>query len=196
VKPHASPVLHALEFLLGQLGRPPPDDAARVRRPADPMVAADLGEIEWIVDLRRQSLNRVPPVGKLLLPNTDDAGRVHRDRPHQLTVLVAGVGFHRGEYLAVGSIGRPPAVAPSNRLLGTTICGRSRHGEPVRNRRTMPSNVRRWSFHGPPGARAPGRPETRDSTGSRTSHNSSEITSARTMSTNWITLAQRVGRLV
>ena len=35
VKPHASPVLHAIEYLLGQLDRGIPDDAARVRRAAE-----------------------------------------------------------------------------------------------------------------------------------------------------------------
>ena len=126
VKPHASPVLHAINYLLGQLDESYLTDAARVRRPAvlpeprqgprsggllhrigrhrgdgadlgraraplrrrhsrrraprrrqysllgdaeldegavweavvDPMVA-DLGEVVWIVDLNRQSLDRV-----------------------------------------------------------------------------------------------------------------------------------------
>ena len=35
VKPHASPVLHAINYLLGPLDRALPDDAARVRRPAE-----------------------------------------------------------------------------------------------------------------------------------------------------------------
>ena len=35
VKPHASPVLHAIEYLLGQLDRDQLTDAARVRRPAE-----------------------------------------------------------------------------------------------------------------------------------------------------------------
>ena len=35
VKPHASPVLHAIEYLLGQLDRGLADHAARVRRPAE-----------------------------------------------------------------------------------------------------------------------------------------------------------------
>ena len=128
VKPHASPVLHAINHLLGRLDRALPDDAARVRRPAvlpephegprpgrllapapsasapprrsgarsrtatspghfdvprggrqialigdaeldegacweaiaDPMVAR-LGEVMWVVDLNRQSLDRVVP---------------------------------------------------------------------------------------------------------------------------------------
>ena len=127
VKPHASPVLHAIEYLLGQLDRQPPDHAARVRWPAelsepaegsgarrllhrlgrdrrdrDPLERArppvrrrplrgptgrtphrapgrrrarrrrvlggdrrpgrpHLGEVLWIVDLNRQSLDRVVP---------------------------------------------------------------------------------------------------------------------------------------
>ena len=35
VKPHASPVLHAINYLLGELDERVPDDAARVRRPAE-----------------------------------------------------------------------------------------------------------------------------------------------------------------
>ena len=33
VKPHASPVLHAIEYLLGRLDRALPDDAPGIRRP-------------------------------------------------------------------------------------------------------------------------------------------------------------------
>ena len=129
VKPHASPVLHAINYLLGELDAAVPDDAARVRRPAElpepaqgpgpgrlldrlgrhrrdradlgrarPPVrrtrgfgaggtgrqyvagrrrrarrgrrlgghrstrwCAELGEVVWIVDLNRQSLDRVVP---------------------------------------------------------------------------------------------------------------------------------------
>ena len=131
VKPHASPVLHAIEYLLGRLDRTLPDDAARLRRPAgvpqphegsvpgrlldrlgrprlgraalrrarrplrrDPLRRAgpaaassrcsatpsstratsgrrcssrrrrSLGNVLWIVDLNRQSLDRVVPVIK------------------------------------------------------------------------------------------------------------------------------------
>ena len=35
VKPHASPVLHAINYLLGELSAPQLDDPARVRRPAE-----------------------------------------------------------------------------------------------------------------------------------------------------------------
>ena len=130
VKPHASPVLHAINHLLGELPARVPDHAARVRRPAelpepregprpgrlldglgrdrgdgadlgragpplrravrrrdaggragstpwsatrswtrapagrpilDPMVG-ELGEVVWVVDLNRQSLDRVVPI--------------------------------------------------------------------------------------------------------------------------------------
>ena len=35
VKPHAAPVLHAINYLLGQLDAPVPDRAARLRRAAE-----------------------------------------------------------------------------------------------------------------------------------------------------------------
>ena len=49
--------------------------------------------------------------------------------------------------------------------------GRSRQGDPVRNRQMIPSNVVRWSFHG-----RPRRPASCGITVSRTSHNSSLAT--------------------
>src|SRR3982074_1608102 len=93
VKPHASPVLHAINYLLGELderylttlrayaGLQSYPSRTKARAPGrqyslvggaglaeggcweailDPMVG-ELGEIVWIVDLNRQSLDRVVP---------------------------------------------------------------------------------------------------------------------------------------
>src|SRR5918994_1477363 len=79
VKPHASPVLHAINYLLGRLDRSylttlrqfgglqialigdaELDEGACWEAIADPMVSR-LGEVMWVVDLNRQSLDRVVP---------------------------------------------------------------------------------------------------------------------------------------
>src|SRR6266702_4763088 len=58
VKPHASPVLHAINYLLGDAEL---DEGAVWEAVVDPGVA-DLGEVVWVVDVNRQSLDRVVPL--------------------------------------------------------------------------------------------------------------------------------------
>lgn len=82
----------------------------------------------------------------------------------------------RQKDLRVGAIGRPHRRCRSSTDWHAPNCsGRSRHGDPVRYRQIMPSNVRRWSFHGRPRRRLEG------IDGSISDHKSSETTSVRTI---------------
>ena len=120
VKPHASPVLHAINHLLGRLDRALPDDAARVRRPAVLPVAhegpgpgrllhrlrrprrhrADLGRAR--APLRRRPLRR---------PARRPPDRADRRRRARRGRLLGGDRGPDGQPPRRGHVGRRPQPA-------------------------------------------------------------------------------------
>ena len=94
VKPHASPVLHAIEYLLGELDERYLDDAARVRR------AAELPEPA-----------QGPGPGRLL-------DRLGRDRRHRPDLGRAGPPLRRRPRSAPAARHRPAVLAGRRRRAG------------------------------------------------------------------------------
>ena len=101
----------------------------------------------------------------------------HRQQSLSLVkLLVAVPAMHHIEHPLVGAVERKPVVTFPNRLPRAESAGRSRHGEPVRNRHaSLPGSADDRQSAAPA-------PTSDGIAGSTSTHNSSEITPERVMS--------------